>query len=146
VRLDRTIGPAVYVLHRWVYDLSRGLVGHRSGSGPVLLLTTTGRRTRRRRTKPLLYMPLEDGRLAVVASNGGRDKTPDWWHNLTADPQVEVRVGRRRFGARAELLDADSRQPLWPRLTSFYKGWAHYETLTRRRAGVAVLTPSAESP
>ena len=75
VRLDRTVGRGVYALHRWAYLVSDGRVGSSSPLGSVLLLTTVGRRTGRRRTKPLLFV--RDGAsYVVVASNGGRSRNP----------------------------------------------------------------------
>ena len=138
VALDRLAGRAIYTFHRWVYRLTNGRIGHKSGPGPILLLTTTGRRSGRARTTPLLYMP-RAGELVVVASNGGRPETPSWWLNLVADPSCTVQVKGDAFPARAELLTGEARAALWPDLTEFYPGWAHYTTLTTREIPVAVL-------
>ena len=70
IQFDRTIGRRFYRVHRFVYRWTGGLIGHRSPAGPILLLTTVGRKTGQRRTTPLLYMP--DGpRFVVVGSNSG---------------------------------------------------------------------------
>lgn len=139
VVLDRTVGRLVYKVHRALYRLSGGRVGHRTGTGPVLLLTTTGRRTGKRRTTPLLYDRDGDD-YVVVASNGGRPHHPAWLHNVRNDPEVAVQVGRHRWRGTATVLDAEQRARLWSRLVDFYPGWAHYQTLTDRPIAVVVLT------
>ncbi|HLG92392.1 MAG TPA: nitroreductase family deazaflavin-dependent oxidoreductase [Acidimicrobiales bacterium] len=140
VRLDRTVGRPVYRLHRLAYQLTGGRIGHRSPAGPILLLTTTGRRSGAPRTTPLLYMPL-DGAWVVVASNGGRPSPPAWLLNLQADPRASVQVGRQRWPVEAEVLTGEERERLWPRLCAFYPGWAHYQTLTDRPIPAVVLRP-----
>jgi len=106
----------------------------------MLLLTTTGRRSGRPRTVALLYMPDGD-RHVVVGSNGGRAEPPAWLLNIRAQPEVEVRVGRRRFHALAEILEGAAREEIWPRLKEHYRGWDHYQTLTDRTIHPVVLAP-----
>ncbi len=73
--------------HEFWYRLSGGLIGGQLGKAPVLLLTTTGRKSGRRRTTPLVYLPDGDN-MVVIASNGGSDRHPDWWLNLmVAQPE-----------------------------------------------------------
>ena len=60
---------------------------------PVLLLTTTGRRTGRATTTPLTYLEAETGELVVVGSNGGEDSPPSWWRNLLATPEATITIG-----------------------------------------------------
>lgn len=141
VRIDRTVGPVIYPLHRWLYRLTGGAVGQSSPVGPMLLLTTTGRRSGQARTVPLLYMP--DGeRFVVVGSNGGRPEFPFWLLNLRSNPDAEVQIGRQRQHVRAQILDGAARGELWERLTRFYEGWAHYQTLTDRSIPAVVLAPA----
>jgi len=140
VRIDRTIGPLAYKLHRWMYRLTGGRFGQTSPVGPMLLLTTTGRKSGQARTVPLLYME-DGGRLVVVGSNGGRPEPPAWLRNLRANPKAEVQIGSRRHRVRAEILDGAARGALWERLTHFYAGWAHYQTLTDRSIPAVVLVP-----
>jgi len=141
VMFDRKIGRRFYPLHRRMYTMTGGLIGHHSGMGPILLLTTTGRRTGEARTTPLLYMPDGDD-FVVVGSNGGRDQPPAWLLNLRALPAATVQVRRQRFQATAEVLDEAARQGLWPRLTDHYEGWSYYQTLTERDIPVVRLRPA----
>ena len=140
VRIDRSVGRLVYRLHRWMYRLTGGMLGGTSSVGPMLLLTTKGRRSGEARTVPLLYMD-DGGRYVVVGSNGGRPAPPAWLLNLRANPDAEVQVGSQRHRVRAEILDGAARGPLWERLTQFYAGWAHYQTLTDRSIPAVVLKP-----
>jgi len=140
VLIDRTVGPVVYRLHRWMYRMTGGLLGQSSSVGPMLLLTTIGRRSGQPRIVPLLYME-DGGRFVVVGSNGGRPAPPAWLLNLGAHPEAEVQVGRLHYRVQAEVLHGDARGDLWDRLGRFYSGWAHYQTLTDRSIPVVVLTP-----
>src|SRR6185436_10306842 len=100
VRIDRTVGPVVYRLHRWMYRMTGGLLGQSSSIGPMLLLTTTGRRSGQARTVPLLYME-DGGRFVVVGSNGGRPDPPACVLNLTANPRADVQLGRLHHSVQA---------------------------------------------
>lgn len=140
VAFDRTVGRPLYRVHAGIYRLTGGLIGHRSPLGPMLLLTTIGRRTGQQRTTPLLYMA--DGDIfLVVGSNGGRERPPTWLLNLNASPAATVQVGRRRTAATAEVLRGEDRAAIWPRLVDHYAGWNHYQQLTNREIPVVRLTP-----
>ena len=140
VRIDRTVGRVIYRLHRWLYRLTGGAIGHQTSQGPMLLLTTKGRRSRQERTVPLLYMPHGEC-FVVVGSNGGRQAPPAWLLNLRADPEARVQVGRRRLAVHATILDGEAKSAIWRQLTEFYRGWAHYQTLTDRSIPAIVLEP-----
>jgi F420H(2)-dependent quinone reductase len=126
-------------MHVRLYRLTGGRFVGRVGKAPILLLTTTGRRTGEPRTSPLLY--LRDGeRLAIVASFGGHPKHPVWYLNLTANPEVKVQVGRERFAATARTASAEERERLWPLFVEMYPGYAGYQEKTSREIPVVVLT------
>jgi F420H(2)-dependent quinone reductase len=140
VWFDRTIGRHSYRIHRRLYRWTGGLIGHRTMAGPMLLLTTVGRRTGQPRTTRLLYMPDGPG-FVVVGSNGGRPEPPAWILNLTATPQVELQVGRRRCAAEAHILTGEAQADMWPRLIGHYPGWGSYQALTEREIKVVSLVP-----
>ncbi len=105
-------------IHPRIYVATRGWIGHRLGWYPSLLLETTGRRSGNTRRAVLPYLRRGDEYL-VVASNFGGDEPPHWLLNLQADPDVVVRIRRKRFGARAEAVfpgDGDY-QRLWRTVT-----------------------------
>ncbi len=140
VRLDRTAGRPVYALHRAAYRLSGGLLGGSFAGRPILLLTTTGRRSGRPRQVPMQYMPRGDS-LVVVGSNGGRPTDPAWVGNLLAHPQVEVQIRRRVQPRTARVVTGAEREALWRELAQFYPGYPHYATLTEREIPVVELRP-----
>jgi F420H(2)-dependent quinone reductase len=123
-----------------LYRLSGGRIGGKVGRAPVLLLTTTGRKSGQPRTAPVLY--LADGdRFVVINTNAGNAKTPAWSLNLRADPDAEVEVGRRRVQVRARLAEGEERTELWRRHMEQYSGWEYYESKLDREIGVFVLEP-----
>src|SRR4051794_27462073 len=96
---------AILKVHQAIYEGTNGWVGHRAIGVPSLLLRTTGRKTGQIRTAALVYA--RDGdRYIVVGSNGGGTTSPGWIFNAQAEPDVEVQIGRRRFPATAELVNA----------------------------------------
>lgn len=124
-----------------IYRLSRGRVGGKLGKAPILLLTTTGRKSGQQRTAPVLY--LADGdRFVVINTNAGNAKTPAWSLNLRADPEAEVEVGRRKVKVRARLAEGEERADLWRRHMEQYSGWEFYESKLDREIGVFVLEPT----
>ena len=105
---------------------------------PVLLLTTTGRRSGKQRTTPLTF--LRDGAdLVLIASNGGADQPPDWWRNLEHNPHAVVRIGRARSTVTARTVSAEERERLWPVVTAAYSGYAKYQQRTSRQIPVVLL-------
>lgn len=108
----------------------------------MLLLTTTGRKTGRRRTTPLLYVE-EHGRYVVVASVGGAPSHPAWYLNLRSNPAATIQVGGRRLAVRAETAGLEERARLWPRLTQMWPQYDAYRAKTRREIPVVILAPSA---
>lgn len=129
-------------LNTAAYRASGGRLTGKMGEAPVLILTTTGRRSGQPRTAPLLY--LADGdRYAIVASYGGSDSHPAWYLNLEARPEASVQVGRRTIPVRARTADGEERDRLWAGLVGIFPGYAGYEQRTSRRIPVVVLEPTA---
>jgi F420H(2)-dependent quinone reductase len=128
-------------LHRFVYRLTGGRVGARIVGLPVLLLTTTGRKSGRRRTQPLAYTQTSDG-YAVIASKGGAAHHPLWYLNLRANPLAEVTVGRVTQKVRAREVEGEERERLWRQLADVYPGYDKYAQKTSRRIPVIVLEPA----
>lgn len=91
---------------------NRGQVGEPFADETILLLTVPGARTGVRRTVPLAYAPKE-GRLFVFAAHRGAPKTPDWFHNVVAHPDVEVELGTERHRATAQVLRGPERERIW---------------------------------
>jgi F420H(2)-dependent quinone reductase len=125
-----------------LFRMTGGRVGGSYRGAPILLLHHTGRRSGRRRVSPLIYLPA--GRdLVVVASKGGTDRNPAWFHNLLAAPETDVEVpreGRRRVHAR--VAEGEERERLWPRVVEIYRPYAGYQRHTDRQIPLVVLAPT----
>jgi deazaflavin-dependent oxidoreductase (nitroreductase family) len=130
--------------HDTVYQATKGWIGHRLMVLPSLLLHTVGAKTGKARTTSLTYARDGDDYL-VVASNGGSPRAPGWYHNLKAQPSIEINVGPRRFGvtARPVLPGDPDRERLWKIVTKYNKSYDQYQKRTRRPLPVVVLTPKA---
>ena len=97
------------------FRANKGQVGHLGGflkDFPVLLLTTTGAKSTKPHTTPLMYVR-DGGRPVVFASAGGSPKNPAWYHNLLAHPEVGVEIGEESFGAVAAVAQGAERERLW---------------------------------
>ena len=140
--LISTRGPKLtFALHRFVYRASGGrLLPTSGGKMPVLLLTTTGRKTGRPRTWPLNYLRGGDA-IVLVASNCGRDYHAAWYLNLLAQPRASAQVGRGRIAVMARVASPEERARLWPTLTKLEPLYAAYEKGTAREIPLVFLTP-----
>ena len=134
----RSLLRAITVAHVVVYRLSGGRLGVRFHGMAFLLLRTTGARSGRLRTTPLLYITDGDA-LVIVASNGGRARHPGWLFNLRQTPEAELVVGREAWRARARIADPAERARLWPRVNEAYPYQAYQDAATSREIAVVVL-------
>jgi deazaflavin-dependent oxidoreductase (nitroreductase family) len=110
---------------------------------PLLLLTTTGRRTGLSRTTPMMYIPDGD-RLLVVASNAGAPSHPDWYLNLVANPEVTVEVGADAYPATAIVPRGSERDELFADVASRYPFFADHQAKVSRTIPVVVLLRAEE--
>ncbi|ADG88817.1 hypothetical protein TBS_11200 [Thermobispora bispora] len=115
-----------------------GEEGHDWQGTTVLILTTTGRKTGRKHSTPLIYQPYGDAYL-VVASKGGSDTPPDWYLNLVANPEVEVQIKRDRFRARARTATPEEKPDMWRVMTRAWPAYDEYQRKTSREIPVVVL-------
>ena len=133
--------PAVelyWKFHRALYKWTNGFFGGRVIGMPVLLLTTTGRRSRQPRTTPLTYLEHEDA-FVVIASCLGEPKHPAWWLNLQATPSASVQIGGQHLPVCAREAEGAERETLWDRVVATAPDYDEYKRRTRRRIPVVVL-------
>jgi deazaflavin-dependent oxidoreductase (nitroreductase family) len=123
-----------------VYRLSRGRLMNTVGTGPVLLLTSTGRRSGQKRTAPVLYLK-DGGRFVVVGSNAGNARAPAWSYNLKANPDAEIEIRGDRRSVRARVAEGEERAELWRKVNEMYEGFDDYDAKTARDIAVFVLEP-----
>jgi deazaflavin-dependent oxidoreductase (nitroreductase family) len=123
-----------------LYRVSRGRIGGKVGRAPVLLLTTTGRKSGQPRTCPVVYLK-DEGRLVVINTNAGNAKIPAWSLNLMANPDAEVEVGDDRHRVRARITEGEERADLWRKHNVQYSGFDDYAEKLDRDISVFVLDP-----
>jgi deazaflavin-dependent oxidoreductase (nitroreductase family) len=106
----------------------------------MMLIHDIGARSGAERITPLAYTALDDGRFVVVASNGGARAHPAWYHNLKANPRIEVEMGSERFMVLAHALEGPARAALWPRVVAAAQTVAQHQAKTTRQIALFVLT------
>jgi deazaflavin-dependent oxidoreductase (nitroreductase family) len=104
----------------------------------LLLLTTTGARSGRRRTTPMMF-DRDGDRVLVMASNAGATKAPDWYRNLVADPRVTVEIGDETYEAVAAVAEGAERARLWAMITDHYPFFLDHQAKAGREIPVVVL-------
>jgi deazaflavin-dependent oxidoreductase (nitroreductase family) len=123
------------------YQETDGEVGYLWNGAPILLLTTTGRRSGEPRTSALIFGRDRDDYL-IVASMGGAPRHPQWYHNLTANPAAEIQVLADHLPVRARTAGDEDKARLWKIMTEVWPNYDTYQTRTTRTIPVVVLSPS----
>lgn len=140
VTVRRRLIRTLWGFHRWLYRATSGRLGSRIVGMPVMLLTTTGRRTGRHHTTSLTYLPYGSN-FVVIGSNGGASKHPDWVLNLRANPRAIVQILNRRIAIRAREETGAERSQLWNRAVQRYSGYEAYQSRTTRTIPLIILEP-----
>ncbi|MCG3170402.1 MAG: Deazaflavin-dependent nitroreductase [Pseudomonadales bacterium] len=125
-----------------VYELSGGRLWNTFLGGQVAILTTTGRKSGKRRKVPLLY--IEDGeRVVMAASKGGMSVAPVWFRNIESNPRVRIQIGNRARDMQARIASEAEERTYWPRLEAMYPGFAEYRARCEgvRHIPVVVFEP-----
>ncbi len=122
-----------------------GNVGGQFEGSPMLILTTTGAKTGKQHTTPLMYLPYGD-RLVVFASKAGADTNPDWYHNIVAHPMATVEVRNKIFEATATIETGEFRDQLFAKQAQLYPGFADYQRKTRRKIPAVSLRMAGKKP
>ena len=135
----------VNAYHRTVFRATGGRVFGSVMNMPVVLLTTTGRRSGKRR-ETMLTSPVQDGdRIVLVASYGGDSRDPQWYRNLESNPECEIVFQGRTRRMRARTAAPEEREELWPRVVAGYRGYADYQKRTDRQIPLVILEPPPAS-
>ena len=127
-----------------LYESSGGTEGTTLRGRPVVILTSVGARSGKIRKTPLMRVE-HDGRYAVVASLGGAPTHPVWYHNLVANPHVELQDGPVKRDYTAREVTGEERATWWERAVAAWPDYAEYEKKTSRQIPVFVLTPTDPS-
>jgi len=127
--------------HTVAYKVSGGRIGGSAYGVPVALVESVGRRSGKRRTHPLLCR--EDGdNLILIASKGGVDRHPAWYHNLKAHPATTAWWRGEKRRVRAREASGEERERLWRMMAEAYPPYESYQRRTDRQIPVVVLEPA----
>ena len=107
---------------------------------PTLLLTTTGRKSGKRMTLPLIY-GVDGDRHLIVGSKGGAPEHPLWYLNLQADPNAEIQVAEKHYKVVAKTIGDEEHARLWQKMVGIYSPFADYQKRTERRIPIIALEP-----
>ena len=124
-----------------LYESSGGTEGTTLRGRPVIILTSVGARSGKIRKTPLMRVE-HDGQYAVVASLGGAPTHPVWYHNLVANPHVELQDGPVKRDYTAREVTGDERATWWERAVAAWPDYADYQQKTSRQIPVFILTPT----
>ncbi|HVE95034.1 MAG TPA: nitroreductase family deazaflavin-dependent oxidoreductase [Acidimicrobiales bacterium] len=137
------VAKLVNTVHRTLFQVTNGRVGGTIVGMPAVILTTTGRKSGKKRTSMLTSPVQEGGRVVLVASYGGDERHPQWYLNLQNNSAVELVGFGKNQRMTARTANAEERADLWPKITERYKGYADYQTKTDREIPVVILEPTA---
>ena len=128
--------------HNYIYIFSDGRIGKFLSNRPCLILHTTGAKTNLERKNVLVFLK-EDRDVCIVASKGGSDTNPGWYHNLKKYPKCVIQIGRKKFNAVAREIHGDEKDEWWIKMDYLNKGgYDAYQKRTERQIPVLILNIS----
>ena len=127
-------------IHVFIYRLSGGRLGGKMGTGQVLLLDSIGRKSKKARTNPVMFIR-DKSNYVVTASAGGRPSNPGWYYNLVANPSTRIQVMGQVLDVAVEEARGEKREQLWAQLTRQQPNFKAYETRTTRKIPMLILKP-----
>lgn len=136
------VTKSMNAVHRAALKVTRGKLGKTVFGMTVVELHTTGRKSGQRRSVMLSSPIHEADRVVIIASKGGDDRHPDWYHNLVADPAVEITENGVTRPMRARTATPEEKAEMWPEIVAAYKGYAGYQSRTDRDIPVVICEPA----
>ncbi len=121
------------------FRVNAGQVTGMFAGAPLVLITTTGAKSGKPRTTPIVYTTDAAGNVVIIASKAGAPTSPDWFHNLVANPEVTVELATEKFEARARVAEEPERERLYRAQVALMPSFAEYEKATSRKIPVVVL-------
>jgi len=126
-------------LHNYVYIYSKGLIGKTIFGRPCLILFTQGAKTGLERKNVLAYLK-ESNSFCIVASNGGREKNPGWYHNLISNPQCEIQIGKKKLSGTAIQIHNEEYYEWWKKMDHMNDGgYTSYQKRTERKIPLMLI-------
>lgn len=140
----KAVFRSILPLFVWLYQRTQGRIGGQVQGLPVLLLTTTGRKSGKQRTTPLGYFEHADD-YVITASYAGDDVHPAWYHNLRSNPHVTLQIRDKKLTAIAETASPTLRLELWDELVKRAPGYGDYQRRTTREIPIVLLRPVSQT-
>ena len=141
VSLTRKIVKYYTKLNVWVYKKTNGkLMKNFPGGFPICIVTMIGRKSGIAREVALIHLPWGDKKL-LVASQGGMNMHPVWYHNIKANPNIDIMVKGDKRSFFAKQASEDEKRDLWPHLLSLYPDFDEYQARTDRDIPVFICEP-----
>lgn len=134
-------GKVMSRTHKLLLKVSGGKVLDRAFGMQVVELHTIGRKSGQRRSTMLTTPIHDDDRVVLIASKDGDNRHPDWYRNLSANPDVEITLGGTTRTMTARTASEEERAELWPEVIAAYKGYAGYQKRTDRVIPVVICEP-----
>ena len=127
-------------LHVFLYHTSGGKIWGSMNGNPVLMLTTTGRKSGLPRTTPVMYVH-KDNEYLIAASAGGADQNPTWFSNINSKPEATIEINGRKTKVKAVITSGDERDKLYENFKALGSNFIEYEKKTTRKIPVVRLQP-----
>jgi len=125
--------------HNYVYIYSKGRIGKTISGRPCLILFNKGAKTGLERKNVLVFLR-ESNSFCIVASNGGRERNPSWYHNLKANPDCEFQIGKEKFKGKAIQIHEEEYDEWWNKMDILNKGgYSAYQKRTERKIPLILL-------
>jgi deazaflavin-dependent oxidoreductase (nitroreductase family) len=141
---QKKVMKAANRVHVALYRASSGKFAGRIANLPILLITTSGRKSGKPYTNPVVY--IKDGQdYLVTASAGGMDWHPGWYFNLKNKPEARIQIGGQAFDVQAVIVDGEERTGLYERFKAVSSNFVKYEKGTSRVIPVIRLIPAGQS-
>jgi deazaflavin-dependent oxidoreductase (nitroreductase family) len=127
-------------IHVFLYRTSGGKIWGSMNGSPILMLTTTGRKTGKSRTTPVMYVH-KDNEYLITASAAGADKNPAWYSNLQGKPEATIELNGKTIKVKAVVTSGDERDKLYENFKAMGDNFIQYEKKTTRKIPVVRLQP-----
>jgi deazaflavin-dependent oxidoreductase (nitroreductase family) len=124
--------------HVKAYQETDGETGYLWNGVPTLLFTHKGRKSGKLRTNAIIFTPVSD-KYVIIASKGGSPTHPGWFHNIQADPDIEVQIKGEKFPATARVAESPEREELWAEAVKTWPSFDVYQSRTDRKIPVVVI-------
>jgi len=140
VRIAAFLKNVITPMNMWLLEKSRGRLGNSFLGTPVLLLHTIGSKSGLERVTPLYYFE-RDGKILLVASNGGNPRNPAWMNNIVAHPETKINIKGKEITMHARVANPEEHQRYWPEATAFFSTWEYVQAHSVRKFPIILLEP-----